>query len=73
MTTVTLHTDEELLAKAEKVLAKRGQTLDTFFASELVRLTDGELHSQEYRELMASLKHVDSGGKFTREEMNERR
>jgi hypothetical protein len=72
MTTVTLNTDEALLAKAKKVLEKRGQTLDSFFSSELVRLTDGELHSQDYRELMASLKHVNSGGKFTREEMNER-
>jgi hypothetical protein len=38
-----------------------------------VRLTDGEVHSHEYRELMATLTHVDSGGKFTREEMNEHR
>lgn len=72
MTTVTLNTDEVLLAKAKKVLEKRGQTLDTFFSLELVRLTDGEVHSREYRELMASLKHVNSGGKFTRDEMNER-
>jgi len=73
MATVTVHIDEALLEKAGKTLAKRGQTLDAFLASELLRLTDGELHSQEYQELMASLKHVDSGGKFTREEMNERR
>jgi antitoxin component of RelBE/YafQ-DinJ toxin-antitoxin module len=35
MTTVTLKTDEELLAKARKVLKKRGQTLDTFFRQSL--------------------------------------
>jgi hypothetical protein len=72
MTTVMLKADEELLAKAEKAIAGQNVTLDDLFERTLREAAAGAERLQRHDEMMDSLRHIDLGGPYTRDEMNER-
>ncbi len=72
MTTVTLHADEALLAKANEALARRQMTLDEMFEQALRQLTEGKERLVRFDQALQSLKHIHSGGPYTRDELNER-
>lgn len=69
---ITFSAEEELILKArEKAMAEK-ITLNVAFRKWLKQYAEKERISEEYDQVMESLKHVYSGRKFTRDEMNER-
>lgn len=72
MTTVTLHADEALLARATEVIARRAITLDQVFERALREVAEGHSASAAFDELMERLSYANAGRKFSRDEMNER-
>ena len=73
METITLAVDKTVLEEAQRVAEMQKVTREVVLNEWLTRHVSGEERVRSYRKLMESLKHVNSGGKFTREEMNERR
>ena len=73
METITLAVDKTVLEEAQRVAEMQKVTREVVLNDWLTRHVSGEERVRSYRKLMESLKHVNSGGKFTREEMNERR
>jgi len=79
MRDVTLRADESAIERACEVARSEGKTLEEalrewldscgtrIVADEVRRATEEDIHV-----LFRSLKHVDAGRKFTRDEMNER-
>ncbi|HEY1646078.1 MAG TPA: hypothetical protein VGF75_07005 [Candidatus Saccharimonadales bacterium] len=73
MKNITLSAPEEQIEKARRQATDRGTTLNSEFRSWLNSQTvTGEQRSSDYKQLMKRLSYVNSGRKFTREEMNER-
>jgi hypothetical protein len=73
MKNITLSAPEPLIEEARKQAISRGRTLNSEFREWLKsQAISGEERSIRYQQLMSRLSHVNSGGKFTREEMNER-
>jgi hypothetical protein len=73
METITLTIDKSVIDAAQRVADEQQVTREAVLNEWLTRHVLGEERVQNYRQLMDRLKHVNSGGKFTREEMNERR
>jgi hypothetical protein len=69
---ITLSADEELVARARAEAQKRGTTLNEQFREWLAELTGQERAAQGYQDLMARLGYARAGGRFSREELNER-
>ncbi len=72
MKNVTLSADADLIAKARSIARAQGKTLNTVFEEWLLEFTAGEADQRSSDGLMKSLKHVDAGRHFHREELNER-
>lgn len=73
MKNITLSAPEELIEQARKKATLNGTTLNNEFREWLrSQSTSGKTRSDKYKQLLNSLKYVDAGKKFTREEMNER-
>jgi hypothetical protein len=72
MTTVTLKTDEHLLAIASEALARRNSSLEQVWEETLRRIAEGEERGRRFDETLARLDNVDLGGPYSRDEMNER-
>jgi hypothetical protein len=74
MKNITLSAPEDLIEKARKNATAKGSTLNEEFRQWLKTqaVTDGEAYAARYQQLMAQLAHVNSGRRFSREEMNER-
>jgi len=72
MKNVTLSADEDLIEKARAIAKGQRRTLNDAFREWLRQFTasDGDVHS--FDALMIRLKHIDAGGHFTRDELNER-
>lgn len=72
LTNVTFSISPVLLRKArEKAMGER-KTLNVLFRDWVETYVRGARPSSDYRELMGRLRHVASGGKLSREELNER-
>jgi hypothetical protein len=69
---ITLSAEERLIKAARTRAQKERTTLNNLFRDWLVRYTGHEQASSEFRRLMRDLKHINSGRKFSREEMNAR-
>lgn len=72
---ITLTADEHLIEQARAVARSQHKTLNVAFREWLSQYaTEGEQDGvvQEYRALMARLRHLESSGPYTRDEMNER-
>jgi len=69
---ITLSAEEELIAKARARAEAENTTLNAEFRRWLAKYADQVRDGEEYARLMAQLDYVCSGGKFTREALNER-
>jgi hypothetical protein len=69
---ITFSADEELIERAREVAKAEHKTLNVVFREWLAGYAARRGNLQQYRALMERLKHIDSGGPYTREEMNER-
>ncbi len=69
---ITLSADESLIEQARLVARSQHKTLNTAFREWLVNFTRQSGNVQEFDALMRRLRHIRSGGPYTRDEMNER-
>lgn len=72
---VTFTADEQLIEQARAIARSQHKTLNVAFRewlSQYARQGEQDGVVQEYRALMARLRHVESSGPYTRDEMNER-
>jgi len=72
---ITLSADEKLIDAAREKARRRGTTLNAEFRAWLEQYAPsrrGEHRIEDYRRLMDALAEVSSGGRSSREEMNDR-
>ena len=69
---ITFSADEDLLERAKEKAKMEKRSLNQLFRDWLRSYIYQEEVTDKYRFLMKTLSHVNSGRKFTREEMNER-
>lgn len=72
MKNITLSADEDLIEKARSIARTQRKTLNTAFREWLIQFTASGGDAQNFDALMTSLRYVDAGEHFTREELNER-
>ena len=69
---ITLSAEERLIQRARKQASTENTTLNSLFRKWLERYSGKSTSSGEYNEIMNRLSYAKSGGKFSRDEMNER-
>ena len=69
---VTFSADEEALERAREVARSEHKTLNDAFREWLIQYGSRRVTAAEIEDLYRSLRHVNAGRKFTRDEMNER-
>ncbi len=69
---ITLSAEGSLIKKAREKAQKEHTTLNASFRQWLKQFANYSVKSDDYNQIMESLKYVKPGGKFTRDEMNER-
>jgi hypothetical protein len=69
---ITLSASEALIERARLRAAREGKALNGVFREWLDRYAGTETSRQEYMQLMKRWRHIKSGRRFSREEMNER-
>jgi len=72
MKTITLSADEEMLEVAEAQARARKTTLNGLFREWLQEISCRDLVLKKADEVISRMSAFNSGGPFTREEMNER-
>jgi hypothetical protein len=72
MKNITLSADDELIEQARLVARSQKKTLNAAFREWLLQFTQQAGTTNEFDATMKRLRHVRSGRRFTREEMNER-
>lgn len=72
MKNITFSADEAIIERARAVAKAEHKTLNVVFREWLASYAARKGSVQQYRALMERLKHIDSHGPYTREEMNER-
>ena len=72
MKNITLSADEQLIQQAREQARARQTTLNQLFRDWLKNLANQEQRTQEMESLFNRLDAVDSGGSFSREDMNAR-
>jgi hypothetical protein len=72
MKNITLSADEDLIEQARLVARAQHKTLNAAFREWLQNFTAQAGSGEEVDGLMRRLRHVRAGGRFTRDEMNER-
>jgi len=72
MKNVTLSAEDQLVEQARRIAHSRHKTLNAEFREWLVAYTSQNGNAESYSSLMSQLSHVNSGGKYTRDQMNER-
>lgn len=73
MKRVTFNVDEKLLKKAEVEAKKENKTLNSLFCELLDDYVERKEAAKNFHKLMKDLSYANSGGKFSRDEMNGRR
>jgi hypothetical protein len=71
MKNITLSADPDLIEKARAAAKAQNTTLNAAFREWLESYTREEA-LRAHQDLMKRLAHIDAGGPYTREEMNER-
>lgn len=69
---VTFSADEGALERAREVARSEHKTLNDAFREWLIQYGSRRVTAADIEELYRSLRHVNAGRKFTRDEMNER-
>ena len=72
MKNITLSADDDLIEQARLMARAQRTTLNAAFREWLQQYTARAGNSQEVSALMRRLRHVKAGGRFSRDEMNER-
>ncbi len=72
MRNITFSADEELIERARLIARSQHKTLNTAFREWLQAFTAQAGDEQEFDALMRRLRHIRSGGPYSRDEMNER-
>ena len=72
MKNVTLSADDDLIRRARDKAGKQRTTLNALFRSWLWRYVGRPGGGTDFEDLMDRLSYADSGGRFTRDELNER-
>jgi len=72
MKNITLSADAALIERARELARSRRSTLNQLFRDWLRSLTEEQDRQQRLAELEERLSYARAGGKFTREQMNER-
>ena len=72
MKNVTLSADEDLIEQARLVARTQRRTLNAAFREWLLQFTAQAGSGQEVDALMRRFRHVGTGRRFSRDEMNER-
>ena len=69
---ITLSADDDLIDRARLRASRESKSLNELFRAWLRSYADQPLAGELLDDLHKSLEHVRAGGKFSREEMNER-
>jgi len=69
---ITLNAEEAHIRRAREKAARQNKSLNTVFREWLARYAGADDAAARFEQLMARLRHVNAGRKFTRDEMNER-
>lgn len=69
---ITLSAEAQLIKKARLKARKQGKVLNVVFREWLSRYAATDSQVTDYDQMIASMKYAQSGGAFTRDEMNER-
>jgi hypothetical protein len=69
---ITLSADETMIESARQRASAENTTLNELFRQWLAHYVAQPAAADSYRSLMRRLSYVNSGGKFSREELNER-
>lgn len=69
---ITLSADPDLIEKARQVAKSERKTLNAAFREWLESYTSRRGDVEAFDALMERLRHIHSGGPYTRDEMNER-
>jgi hypothetical protein len=72
MKNITLSAEEDLIENAREVARKQKSTVNALFREWLKELVKQQDREEKLRNLDLRLEYADAGGKFTRDEMNER-
>lgn len=69
---ITFSADDAAIERAREVARSEHKTLNDVFREWLIQYGSRRVSVAEVKELYDSLRHVNAGRKFTRDEMNER-
>ena len=72
MKKITLSADEDLIEQARLIARKKHTTLNQAFRDWLAEYTRRSSVEASIEAVYKRLSHIDSGGKYSRESMNER-
>jgi hypothetical protein len=72
MKNITFSADENKIELAREVARSENRTLNDAFREWLEQYGSRRVRARDIEELYRSLRHVNAGRKFTRDEMNER-
>ena len=72
MKNITFSADEQKIELARDVARSENRTLNEAFREWLEQYASRRVRAEDITELYRSLRHVNAGRKFTRDEMNER-
>jgi len=72
MKNVTLNADEDLIERARSIARGQRRTLNAAFREWLKQFAQSTGDGQGFDALMKQLGHVDPGGHFSRDDLNER-
>jgi predicted transcriptional regulator len=72
MKNITLSADEDLIERARLIARGQRRTLNAAFREWLEQFAESEGDAHGFDALMKQLAHVDAGGHFSRDDMNER-
>jgi len=72
MRNITLSADEGLIEQARESARAQKTTLNQLFREWLLQVAGREERERQVAELLERVSYTDAGGKFSRDEMNER-
>jgi hypothetical protein len=72
MKNITFSAEESAIERAREVARSEHRTLNEAFREWLIQYGSRRVTAAEVKDLYNSLRHVNAGRKFTRDEMNER-
>ena len=72
MKNITLSADEDLIERARSIARGQRRTLNAAFREWLAQFAQSAGDARGFDALMKQMQHVDAGGHFSRDDLNER-